>query len=278
MNSCLTDIDSILPPANTVYDYYVDVTKNEFIAWESKVPVWRYLKGMTFYDMIVPTVDTVRNSYIVDTYVKSKRNVCLVGATGTGKTVLVQSLLRELPSTHSQLQINFSAATTSAAAQDIMEGPMEKRSKDKLGPAGGKALVVFIDDFNMPKKTSRESPFQPPLELMRLWIDYQGWYDRTKCSWKHIVDTQLIVSMGHPGGGRNNISERTQSRFCLLNTTFPADNQIVRIFDTILSSKLSEYDNDIKSLSTGIATATLNVYKAVSADFLATPEKFHYLL
>ena len=278
LNSCLTDIDSILPPANTVYDYYVDVTKNEFIAWESKVPVWRYLKGMTFYDMIVPTVDTVRNSYVVDTYVKSKRNVCLVGATGTGKTVLVQSLLRELPSTHSQLQINFSAATTSAAAQDIMEGPMEKRSKDKLGPAGGKALVVFIDDFNMPKKTSRESPFQPPLELIRLWIDYQGWYDRTKCSWKNIVDTQLIVSMGHPGGGRNNISERTQSRFCLLNTTFPADNQIVRIFDTILSSKLSEYENDIKSLSTGIATATLNVYKAVSADFLATPEKFHYLL
>jgi len=31
-------------------------------------------------------------------------------------------------------------------------------------------------------------------------------------------------------------------------------------------------------LSINIATATLNVFKAVSSDFLATPEKFHYLL
>jgi dynein heavy chain len=38
---------------------------------------------------------------------------------------------------------------------------METRSKDKLGPLGGNNLVIFIDDFNMPKKTSFESPFQP---------------------------------------------------------------------------------------------------------------------
>lgn len=62
--------------------------------------------------------------------------------------MLVQSLLRDLPATHSQLVVNFSAATTSAAAQDIIEGPMEKRSKDKLGPAGGKKLVVFIDGMS----------------------------------------------------------------------------------------------------------------------------------
>ena len=84
LNSCLTDIDSLLPPSNTVYDYYVDVTKNDFVAWESKVPTWRPVKGMSFYDMVIPTVDTVRNAYVVDTLLKSKKNVCLVGATGTG--------------------------------------------------------------------------------------------------------------------------------------------------------------------------------------------------
>jgi dynein heavy chain len=139
-------------------------------------------------------------------------------------------------------------------------------------------LVIFIDDFNMPKKTSRESPFQPPLELIRLWIDYQGWYDRLRCSWKYIVDSQLMVSMGHPGGGRNQICGRTQSRFSVLNFTFPADSQIVRIFESILNSKFGEYDNEIKQLSTGITIATLNVYKFVSAEFMATPEKFTYLL
>jgi dynein heavy chain len=278
ISSCLQDIDAIFPPANTVYDYFIDIAKNDIVSWDSKVPNWRALKTMTFYDMVVPTVDTVRNNYVVDTLIKLKRNVMLVGATGTGKTILVQSLLKDLPETHSRLVINFSAATTSAAVQDIIEGPMEKRSKDKLGPVGGKRLVIFIDDFNMPKKTSSESPFQPPLELVRLWIDYQGWYDRQKCSWKYVLDSQLIAAMGHPGGGRNQICARTQSRFSLINTTFPMDNQIVRIFDAILQSKFNEFDPEIRQLTVPIASATLNVYKAVSADFLATPEKFHYLL
>ena len=71
---------------------------------------------------------------------------------------------------------------------------------------------------------------------------------------------------------------RTQSRFSLINLTFPSDSQIIRIFDAILQSKFVEYDNEMKQLSFNIASATLNVCKAVSADFLATPETFHYLL
>lgn len=276
-STTLNDIDAIFPVANTCFDYYIDVPRNEVAEWSGKVPSFRHLPTMTFYDMIVPTIDTVRNSYIVDVLVKIKKNVMLVGATGTGKTVLAMQLLKDLPETHSQLVVNFSAATTSNAVQEIIEGPMEKRSKDKLGPQGGKSLVIFIDDFNMPRKTSAESPFQPPLELIRLYIDYQGWYDRAKCAWKFILGSQLLCSMGHPGGGRNQICGRTQSRFSLLNLTFPNDSQVVKIFDSILQSKFVEFDPEIKALSVSIASATLSVYKVVSADFLATPEKFHYI-
>jgi dynein heavy chain len=67
---------------------------------------------MSFFEMIVPTVDTVRNSYIVDLLLKTKRNVAIVGATGTGKTILAQALLRDLPQDKfSNLVVNFSAAT-----------------------------------------------------------------------------------------------------------------------------------------------------------------------
>jgi type I restriction enzyme M protein len=41
--------------------------------------------------MIVPTVDTMRNAYVVDMYINSKKNVMLVGATGTGKTILAMN-------------------------------------------------------------------------------------------------------------------------------------------------------------------------------------------
>ena len=51
-------------------------------------------------------------------------------------------------------------------------------------PVGGKKLLTFMDDFNMPAKDTFGS--QPPLELIRHWIDYGFWYDRAKQIVKHI--------------------------------------------------------------------------------------------
>jgi dynein heavy chain len=99
ISTCLADIEAIFPPANTVFDYYIDIAKNDIVSWENRVPTWRPLKNMTFYDMIIPTVDTVRNSYIADTLMKVKKNVLLVGATGTAGTLINYYLHHRLTST-----------------------------------------------------------------------------------------------------------------------------------------------------------------------------------
>jgi dynein heavy chain len=41
-----------------------------------------------------------------------------------------------------------------------------------------------MDDFNMPVKDQFGS--QPPLELIRMWLDYGFWYDREKQVHKEI--------------------------------------------------------------------------------------------
>ena len=51
-------------------------------------------------------------------------------------------------------------------------------------PVGGKQLLTFLDDFNMPAKDTFGS--QPPLELIRQWVDYGFWYDRMKQTVKHV--------------------------------------------------------------------------------------------
>ena len=51
-------------------------------------------------------------------------------------------------------------------------------------PVGGKKMLTFMDDLNMPAKDTFGS--QPPLELIRQWIDYGFWYDRQKQIVKHV--------------------------------------------------------------------------------------------
>jgi dynein heavy chain len=62
---------------------------------------------MPFYKIVIPTIDTVRNSTIVDVLVGIKRNTLIVGHTGTGKTVLAQTLLNKLPAGYAKLNVNF---------------------------------------------------------------------------------------------------------------------------------------------------------------------------
>lgn len=59
---------------------------------------------------------------------------------------------------------------------------------------------------------------------------------------------QLLAAMGPPGGGRNSITNRLLTRFNVINMTFPAEKQIVRIYGTMLNQQLYEFHNEVKSL------------------------------
>ena len=88
---------------------------------------------------------------------------------------------------------------------------------------------------------------------------------------------QIICAMGPPGGGRSVISERIQSRFNVINFTFPSNSQVQRIFQIILSAHLSSFSDDVKNLAETLTLASLELYKGIVETFLPTPSKCHYL-
>ena len=53
-----------------------------------------------------------------------------------------------------------------------------------LGAPQGKRVIIMIDDLNMPKLDTYGS--QPPIELLRQFLDFAGLYDREKMFWKGI--------------------------------------------------------------------------------------------
>ena len=48
---------------------------------------------------------------------------------------------------------------------------------------------------------------QPPIELLRQFMDMGGWYGRDN-SFRTMTDVQFVAAMGTPGGGRTFITDR----------------------------------------------------------------------
>jgi dynein heavy chain len=107
--------------------------------------------SLTYHELIVPTTENLKHSYMLNLCVKSSIPVLFVGPTGTGKTVSIQKYLRSLPyELYTSVFICFSAKTSANQTQEIIDGKLEKRGRRMMGPPLGKKCVVMIDDLNMP--------------------------------------------------------------------------------------------------------------------------------
>ncbi len=64
-----------------VFDYYVDEATCAMVPWQQRVPAFQYFPG-NFSSLFVPTVETVRLTWLLDTLMAKHHNVMFVGNTG----------------------------------------------------------------------------------------------------------------------------------------------------------------------------------------------------
>lgn len=60
---------------------------------------------------------------------------------------------------------------------------------------------MFIDDLNMPQPDMYG--FQPPLEVLREFFDYRGFYETKDLQWQNIANISLIAAYSEDVNGQS---------------------------------------------------------------------------
>ncbi|KAG7492071.1 hypothetical protein MATL_G00010690 [Megalops atlanticus] len=270
---------NLFPERGSVYDYYFHKHgSGQWNTWtdaitkaEATIP-----QGAKVSDLIIPTMETARQSFFLQTYLAHEVPMLFVGPTGTGKSVINNSFLLKLPKEqYTPNCINFSARTSANQTQDIIMAKLDRRRKGVFGPPMGKKCVVYVDDLNMPAKEIYGA--QPPIELLRQWIDHSHWYDKDT-SRLDIVDVLFVAAMGPPGGGRNDITGRFTRHLNIISIDSFDDETLSKIFTSITDWHFGNgFDASFYRLGKIMVQATMAVYKDAMESFLPTPSKSHYI-
>ncbi|KAL4676954.1 hypothetical protein H8957_008548 [Semnopithecus entellus] len=265
------------PSQGTIFDYYIDPDTKKFLPWTDKVPSFELDPDVPLQASLVHTTETIRLRYFMDLLMEKSWPVMLVGNAGTGKSVMMEDKLESLNTDYYLVQaVPFNFYTTSAMLQGVLEKPLEKKSGRNYGPPGTKKLIYFIDDMNMPEVDKYGTV--APHTLIRQHMDHRHWYDRHKLTLKDVHNCQYVACM-NPTSGSFTIDPRLQRHFCVFAVSFPGQEALTTIYNTILTQHLAFYSVSMATqrISNQLVAAALALHQKVAATFLPTAIKFHYV-
>jgi len=257
-----------------IYDVILNVNNATFDRFFDKVSdrtPYKYDENFPFFNILIPTNDTVKYKEIMSILSNNGYNSLYTGETGVGKSVIIMDYLKnEKSGNFIYKSSNFSAKTTSKNIYDILKTTIYKNGN--FAPPAGKKFIYFIDDINLPQLDLFGA--QQPIEFVRQLIDNKMLYDEKKIK-RTIKDTIFMAACAPPSGGRNPVTPRLFRHFNMIWITDLSIESMQLIFKTIVGSWLSNTKNLEKETDVLIDSA-LSMYQKIRDKLLPTPSKSHY--
>eukprot|EP00118_Oscarella_pearsei_P016795 m.162667 g.162667 ORF g.162667 m.162667 type:complete len:4507 (+) comp38847_c0_seq1:65-13585(+) len=322
-----------LPPSpQTMFAFYVDLGSGNFKKWEDLVPttvaiiddssataktgrplaLLKRKSPLTFtYQKdeigVVPTVDTLRYSFLINLLMMNNRPLLFTGDLGVGKTMLINYALSSLeqdgcgivasvfggilgmsgmlPSEikkdgeNVKIQsknISLSAFVTTKRLQTQMEKSMVKLGKGSIGAESDKRLVLFLDDVNVVQPN--QFGVHLPLEVLRQLVDAGGFHDTKKFAWKNVSGVTPVVGCGPLRGKSHSFSPRLLRHFGVVNYCHPGTLTMQHIYEVVLGVFLerSHFAKRIFGYVSSAVSAAIYVYQCMVTQLKPTPSKYHY--
>lgn len=216
-------------------------------------------------EQLVPTTETVRLSWLMRALGTSETSVLLVGASGSGKSLLcrdVQTLARMAADGCVALAYSLRAKTHAEDLRAFLERKLEMRAFGALQPPSGALCAsVLLDDLNVVEPDAFGAV--PALELVRQWLDAGGWHLRPAGKadfiWRAVERVRARATLA-PTNAHRAVSARLLRHFNVLTCTPLDDAAISTIFTTMI-----EAEPTLRPHAEAIVNATVGVYNAVRA-------------
>ncbi|KAG5844641.1 hypothetical protein ANANG_G00164650 [Anguilla anguilla] len=261
----------------TLYDFHFDGEQRKWVPWSSLVPTYVHDVDVQFIDILVPTVDTTRASWLLEQMVKIKRPVVLVGESGTSKTATTQNFLKNL-----NMDTTVNDADHQLLVAHHIHGPAEEpggqrgeEDQGDLRPSHGQEATGL---HGRPQHATGGRVWHAAAHRPAEAAAGPGGHVRPG-EGAQLQDPEGPGLHRRHGQGRGpqRGGPRFISLFSVFYIPFPEEEALHHIYSSILNGHCMAFDECIQNICNKLTFCTLELYKNIIKDLPPTPSKFHYI-
>ena len=263
------------PPVLAVFDYYANLSSFQWVPWVDGTTNQQLTNDLPIEQQIVPTNEVAYSIFLSRLLTNHNYHIILQGAE-TSKTQSILTLFDKVfdKQYYDCHTLPLASCTTPNYISKFMMSYMHKK-QGKLGPLPNMQLVFLLDNIGSVKPEIYGA--QPPLEILRQFMDYGGWFSTSPVEFQNITGTSIIGTMGVPGGGRYGIPDRLLRHFFFLHVPRYNNETIEKIVNGLLTNNFVKHSSPIRDKLSLFAKATCAVYAECQKTLLPIPSKLHYM-